>query len=245
MAFLKYTANDSSQPLLANGVAYHPYQDYDSPRSLKHPKPVKGYIYYGITHLKEVNKGVDDACAADPADRRARTTCDGGLRTPGNKRPPLYLTEFGYRWKPLKKAELYGKRNAFWHTEWTRSAWFAGVRARDGSRLGALDNAERGRAKWLLLYQPSELPIDEANDPQGGNLYEWDTGILGLKPGAGEASSNDIVGSRLGGKKPEKHGQYAQRTRFWRRTYCEIARWARIRYYPNAAVCPRRTAANS
>lgn len=170
-----------------------------------------------------------------------RSSCDGPLRTPASKRPPLYLTEFGYRSKPYSpgkgsEADPNSKKNTRWHTEATRAAWLRGVR-RDGVRRGALDNAVRARASWLLYYQASEHAPTEA-----GDRYGWETGIIGFKPPSTKPPNDDIRGYRGWGKWPEWRGKYFQNRpgQFPRQAYCAIREWARTMRYAGVTRCPAR-----
>lgn len=129
------------------------------------------------------------------------------------KRPLLYLTEFGYRNRPGSKPG-----RGYWHDEKTRASWL---------KL-ALTRAKDHRARWLLLYHATELRPDNApprpdvpcedRPPRG---RPWDSGLFGCP--------NAIGGIREYGK-----GRYSDifRNPQRRQAYRAIWEWADDEGYP-------------
>jgi hypothetical protein len=74
--FLYWVAHATSNTLTTDGIAYHPYQDDENPRYLRHPEPRKGPRQMGIAHLKTV------------AAMRDSLWSNNALRTPAGKAAP-------------------------------------------------------------------------------------------------------------------------------------------------------------
>jgi hypothetical protein len=146
----------------------------------------------------------------------------------------LYLTEFGYHNRPESK----GMKNVCWHTESIRASWLNGIR-KNGKRGGALDNALRSQARWMLYYHSVEVTPAERD-------FNWDTGLIGLVPdeNPGDASvhvNDDIVGNSNYGKTKERGGKYVRPPTVFstrRRAYCAIRQWARTKHYAGVTRCP-------
>lgn len=230
----------SNESIVTNGLAHHPYQHNRPPHRagdrfqvgvgklnapLKDPRNAKRYP----RTLTGIHKTMDLLFK-----RRGLSGEIGGsgvrwMRTPGSRRPLLYLTEFGYFNKPYKQEHLertrrrYPHNKAYWHTEARREAW---LRGRD-DRPGALEVVRDSRAKWMLLYHLVEFPD---RDAQGNILTDqsetWDTGLVGPVVGSGPAQ---VTGTRPYGKDPSGRNVRSLAFPQEREAYCAIWRWASSR----------------
>jgi hypothetical protein len=248
--FIKDVANQPSDPLYANGLAYHPYDHTDDPRKKYDDDPRKSKTppkkdkpaNIGIVNLSLVTDGLKAMCHTK--DEVTKDTCTGGLQYPGNQKKvvPLFLTEFGYRNKPTTPSH---RPINIWHTETTRAAWLYGAK-RNGIRRGVLDNALGAKAKWMLYYTATENDPHEqssSTDPShDGTFASFEMGLFGLPPQPGETPNSDIVGDRGWGKVKENKPDFANRngTVILRKAYCSIRRWAVLKHYPNVTACPPR-----
>jgi VCBS repeat protein len=224
------TGTDGNNPLIANGVAYHPYQFYVKP-SMQHvtgsgqtAREARQQI--GINRLDLVHQMIGSLCVWR-TDSTGKHYCSGPLRTPNNLAPPLFLTEFGYLNQPKNgKPETY-------QDEHTRKAWFRGT-AKD---QGALDIALRSKvkAKWLIVYHGVERPPN----PQTGAVAPWDSGLISPPTTCTNANdpstcsyasgTADITGYRQYGKR--RDGRFGFSTnpnvfKMKREAYCGIQTWA-------------------
>jgi hypothetical protein len=204
---------------LTHGVAVHPYQHREPPHTagdrwrtgvgklngrLRDPRNVRR----GRQNLTGVNSTIDRLFK-----RRGLAGDTGGtafrwLRTPGGRRPSLYLTEFGYLNKPQEGEHLSAPNRRtrvknYWHTEARRANWLRGT----PQRRGALEVMRRSRPKWILLYHLVEAPA-----------ARWDSGLI--------APDGTVDGDRPYGKDPD--GRILNRLDFSqpRRAYCAIWEWA-------------------
>ncbi len=219
--FLEKVLSGQNGTITTHGVAWHPYQVMGDPR-----KPNANGGERGIGRWRTIQKELDRLYKT-----RVGNTSTGRrlLRTPDNKNPPLYFTEFGYfnqrpQLKPKKKHLWVLK----WQTEATKSTWLK----------YALSEAAKSRARWMLLYQaveipPAGIPGTDSNgkplDPNYGKpskddygLFRVDGAVRGTRP-YGKGTKDGIADN--------KQAKYPQA----RRSYCAIYRWTRARGYANAA----------
>lgn len=142
----------ASEPLVTDGVAWHPYQHRDSPR-LDGGRRVTGIGR--IDHTQRLLSGLFDKGQACGAKR---------LRTPACDRPGLLYTEFGYRVRSDKRSEF--------HTEGVRRRWF----------VLTLRRALKNRAKWMTIYHATELnPTLFPESPTDYGLFESDGTTRGAR----------------------------------------------------------------
>jgi hypothetical protein len=250
--FLRAVVLDGSGDLTANGLAYHPYQEWTHPdtesRRFRPDGTVKSGSRQdiGINRLGDVSAALNRLCAPFSNRRCASNYTNNRLKSPNNKRPGLYLTEFGYRNQPTpreKKGVLEEdwvlrkpRGNGNWHTEVRRSQWFAG-------RKGALPKASASEANWMLLYHAIERPPKPLSHPEvNGNPLKgaaFEYGLFALEP-ARDSNGNPIPGSDITLDRP--YGKNSDRKpRSFRKSqerlsYCLIRRWAlRKGYFDPAA----------
>ncbi len=237
MQFLEWVVRGGSSIVRASGLAYHPYQDWNRPDRQSARYDFQGNKRpgtnreLGIGRLGDVQRALRSLC--DPEG----SACGGRLRAPdADRRVGLYLTEFGYHNQPTDKKDddrrTSPKRNRYWHTEQTRANWFAGTKSYDG----ALDNAVRSTAKWMVLYHALEdppeqcvpggrpLPPEQTCDPPAPGENEYGLFDLPRPTWPGWTPGDDIVGVRQYGKdhewRPTTFGRRSPR-----KAYCAIRRW--------------------
>jgi hypothetical protein len=230
--FLEAVVKKGSAPTEAHGVALHPYQEWSRPdHSPTHynlaGKPRRGTnLEMGISRLGAFQRGIKALC--EPVNKR----CTGKLHAPDSKkRPGLYMTEFGYRNQPTgkdidpvpphetsKRTKARRRRNKFWHTEQTRANWFLG----NSHFKGVLDLARDSDARWMMLWNPVEVPpYFDTKKNRIQPVFEF--GMIGLRssfPGPGE----DITGERPYGKLRENRPAGFQHHQD-RKLYCAIRKW--------------------
>jgi hypothetical protein len=138
--------------LKADGFSWHPYQ-YCNPPSVKGKgKFIKGYCKRamgGMGYVKDAQKAL------------AKWAKSGRLTTPGGKKVPMYLTEFGYHRKaPSGIPEKY------------RAKWYP----------QALERSRKAGVKGFVLYQfypqaqawdTSILQADGTPTPSFRRLHAW------------------------------------------------------------------------
>jgi hypothetical protein len=226
--FLREVTQVNGTALIADGVAYHPYQDRDYPSF----QGVKSY--QGIGRLKAVQDMIDTLCRWGRDVPTENLHCRGSLRGSFSKRPRLYLTEFGYRNRPTGKKSANANQKSlpeanaqrsYWHSEAERALWYGGGYYHKKTRRGAMQVAADSKAQWMILYHMTELqPVEE--DPQSQNL--WDSGLIG-RPGVDQEASHpddDINGVRVYGKVKNRGGWFGPGHEQQRMAYCSIHAWA-------------------
>jgi hypothetical protein len=127
--YLKKVANDPSNPLYTNGVAWHPYQPVGSPR-----KASKRHGIVGIGRIREFKTAVDTLAS------------QGSLVTQGNAVPPVLITEFGYLNTPQTDAALVST----YHTEAERAKFYS-LALRVATRSSPFPG-------MFLMYETQEEP---------------------------------------------------------------------------------------
>jgi hypothetical protein len=253
LAFLATVASNGPQgALIANGIAYHPYQ-HDLP-PWQHFKAC-GTKYTGIGRAGLIGRQRDvlyspgsrsnEKCLYKPATQ--------ALKTPDNKAPPIFHTEFGYLNRPRSidnPTKKHDNPQRLFHKETTRAWWFTGYASKELNQqkhAGAIERA--GGAMWLLFYHMVELP-----PPTDVTVQQpWDSGLMSppfwdnpattdhaLTYDDPDRPSFDIKGDRLYDKRPEKNGEL-KLTPAQRRAYCKIRKWASDpdHPYPGAKRCPK------
>lgn len=147
--FLEATARAAPLPLVADGVALHPYQHRAG--------PAERGSGVGIGRLAEVR------ALLEALHRRRAPGGEPLLATPGGEAPAIHLTEFGYLSRPLSRRHLEGgaRQVSYWHSERERARRFP----------LALERARRAGARTLVLYHAVEF---EPHDGVG-----WDSGLIG------------------------------------------------------------------
>jgi hypothetical protein len=150
--------------------------------------------------------------------------------------PGLYLSEFGYLNQPRFVTREDGSQRRdpprAWHTEWERRNWLYGP----GGAEGALDQAERAGANWMLLYQAIE------DGPTSLAQPSHDYGLFALAAPAGDSPDDglvlgpDIHGIRDYNKNTTPADPYNYDASTRRRAYCVIRRWALEKDYFDPAA---------
>lgn len=258
--------NDDCWWPVTNGVALHPYQHVRSPWFTGDKLE---------TSIGKLNSpAIDRSVKSNPTDAQIRYTgiektldllykrntgSGRHLRTPGNKRPNLYITEFGYlnRYVMTDKVKQgVDPKSNHWLTEATRTQRFIGIDApgTQNDKQGVLDLSQKSSARYLVLYHLGEIPPTGYNT-DGSALASsraWDSGLVGIPPvtfdgqGVPTVGVAAVTGDREYGKPlptttpkpPKKHLQNPQP----RSAYCAIRQWARAEGYPAASAaetgCP-------
>lgn len=205
--YLTAVVEAESSSLVTGGVAWHPYQHYNTPDSTNTGRTV------GIGKIARMQARID------------KLNKDGGLKTSADLRPGLYLTEFGYLNRPLSQNPK--KSTNIFHTERTRASWYP----------LALDKARMRHARTFSIYLTAELPSRNVDDvvtnnlipsPRGSRGGNFDTGVMGTTETGGLGL---VDGIRPYGKGPR--GARRQNTPQARGAYCSIWRWARDRRASN------------
>lgn len=134
--FLAHAADPTgtSEGLVTDGVALHPYQHRAPPRQ-------SGERFVaGIGKIDITQDRIDDLFD------KGVLCAEKRLRTPACKRPGLLYTEFGYRNRSEKRVDTLTEIE------------------RDGYYDVALRRARFNEAKWTSIYQVVEDPIEDPND---------------------------------------------------------------------------------
>lgn len=212
------TNSSSQQRLVTNGVAWHPYQHVGTP-TRRGPRKLE----YGIGRAGAIQALITRL--ADPEERRDERTNKPPLTTPGGKVPPLYFTEFGYHNQPLPDAKP-AKGNGYWKSEALRAKWLP----------LALDRARNVGARWMLIYQTTEIPPAEffAQSPPGVEPPIRTGADYGLFSPGGDVRGNRSYGRKQGGRVEDLEDPPPAA----RAAYCSIYSWARRQTYFDRNAAP-------
>ncbi len=200
---------ESSGLVRTHGVAWHPYQHADPPNRAGRASVV------GIGKANKIQDLLEELHKREGGGPRL-------LATPEAKRPSLFFTEFGYFNGPYPE----GERNPDCPKKCGTSYYKTEADRADLLRQ-ALTRAQRVGAKWMLIYQATEISPTEYGGPE---RYQPEYGLFDR--------NGDVTGQRSYGKGPNP--KFALNTPE-RRAYCAIYSWARFREYRVSpeSPCPR------
>jgi hypothetical protein len=214
-----------SPPIIASGVALHPYQHTYQASDRGTPGDV-GLGKLTATLLPTSGKSAANNRVGVLAALSSLSTLTGPtgsgagpawLRTPAGQAAPLYLNEFGYlNLAPGKERTNAALRNksASWYSESARAVRYAG----DSTHKGALEVAFRAHPRWLTLWGLTESGV---RDPATGRWNgPFDTGLIAP---AIDASWLDVKGSRPYGRPSSR--SVVTNVAQTRRSYCAIYAW--------------------
>ncbi|MFL5910390.1 MAG: hypothetical protein ACJ768_07490 [Gaiellaceae bacterium] len=146
------------------------------------------------------------------------------------------FTEFGYLNSPIKDPTKKPKPgtakckrgNDYWHTEARRGGLYRTALSIAYSRRTSSNKTPP--ARWMVLYQATEIPPSEYQNPKNPKGYGPDYGVM--------SRNAEITGDRLYGQDTSKPRKNRKFSRFDfsqpRRAYCAIRSWAKSNGYSTA-----------